>query len=487
MENKTLIKFINFIENNINLLNIVLGIFGIGFIVISLVFPELHYMEWFALITNSMIILLFYFYRNNRIKSYRNEVLNRINEVINETYKGKIHKRIIVENENLIEEKIAWNINEMLDQIEDLLREVSNTVNDIINEKNYRYIMPKGLHGEFYEVAKKFENAVQSLKISKKMERINNLSKKFQNIDGGIANNLQKLAKEIYLMDSSLNNIKKNVLKTKKEADESLVLLQNSKKEVEQLNMKIEETNNEIKIMSDNIDSISNIIDIIKDIAEQTNLLALNAAIEAARAGEYGRGFAVVADEVRKLAEKTQKSTNEIAITIQALNQQFRNIEHNIEEIVQIGNNTGESFENFKKVLYNLDHNLENVNVIVDDNTLKLFITILKIDMIIVKSYVYSSVTKEQIIDELKDYIDNYKNSKLYKFLMKCNKKELIEQFENILSVINDICLLIEKKGIVKGYDEIYLEKLRKLEELNKQLFDNIEKLDIKSLKKCID
>jgi methyl-accepting chemotaxis protein len=66
-------------------------------------------------------------------------------------------------------------------------------------------------------------------------------------------------------------------------------------------------------------EQIGEIVQVIEEIADQTNLLALNAAIEAARAGDQGRGFAVVADEVRKLAERTQKATKEIAMTIKKI------------------------------------------------------------------------------------------------------------------------------------------------------------------------
>jgi methyl-accepting chemotaxis protein len=85
------------------------------------------------------------------------------------------------------------------------------------------------------------------------------------------------------------------------------------------------------RITSAVIDSLSRrvldigaILAVIDDVAKQTSLLALNAAIIAAQAGERGKGFGVVAGEIKQLAERTTRSTKEIAQVITGVQDETR-------------------------------------------------------------------------------------------------------------------------------------------------------------------
>jgi methyl-accepting chemotaxis protein len=83
-------------------------------------------------------------------------------------------------------------------------------------------------------------------------------------------------------------------------------------------------TDEQMASLTGSVQEIGQIVNLIRNIAGQTNLLALNATIEAARAGEAGRGFAVVAAEVKSLAVQTAKSTEQIAVQIDAVQSSTR-------------------------------------------------------------------------------------------------------------------------------------------------------------------
>ena len=134
---------------------------------------------------------------------------------------------------------------------------------------------------------------------------------------------------------------------TRHDADQALnlsregaQLAQTAAARMDSLSRTVSDAASKIQVLDQRADKIASMTSVIKDIADQTNLLALNAAIEAARAGEQGRGFAVVADEIRKLSEHTTRSTQEIGVTVNAIQQQTRASAANLlqgEDLVAFG------------------------------------------------------------------------------------------------------------------------------------------------------
>lgn len=201
----------------------------------------------------------------------------------------------------------------------------------------------------------------------------NDISKAVTEVANGAAeqaNDTQNITEKISVMGTNIENVgfstnallnsSTNMAETK---DKSMSAI----KSLEDINLSImddiTEMNDQINITNDSVGKIQQFIDIIKGIASQTNLLSLNASIEAARAGETGKGFAVVAGEISKLAKQSNTSSEEIAVTVQEL---LNNYERIIDEMLSMTKNLhlqSDKIGDTKKLFLELENNINEALV----------------------------------------------------------------------------------------------------------------------------
>src|SRR5574341_342581 len=151
-------------------------------------------------------------------------------------------------------------------------------------------------------------------------------------------------------------------LKAKKAVSLGLDSVEKSMRGTDEINRTIHRSADAIAALGSRAEDIGKIVDVIDGIAEQTNLLALNAAIEAARAGEQGMGFAVVAEEVRKLAERSAKSTREIAELIGGIQKEAADAVRSMEKTIEIVEKGVESSRLVGSALKDINGNVEEVD-----------------------------------------------------------------------------------------------------------------------------
>jgi methyl-accepting chemotaxis protein len=229
-------------------------------------------------------------------------VLDKIEEILEKMANGELSNRVILSNNNTKVEKIAWALNNSLDQIETILRESRYTIEAISSGDFDRAMFSNGLKGEFIKTSDSIGKAVGALKSNAIYQMIGILSREFGKINGGVEGSFNVLGDDLKSVDHTLRDVSSRTRKASMSAKETGVAVGKTNEEIENLSSLVIDTSSSMESMGQSVSEITSVVELIKDIAEQTNLLALNAAIEAARAGEHCRGFSVVADEFRKLA-----------------------------------------------------------------------------------------------------------------------------------------------------------------------------------------
>lgn len=241
----------------------------------------------------SMVVLLV-------LMSKFTKSIKRLNDKVKELASGEgdLTKKIDIYSRDEIGE-IAGYVNQFIDQIRMLVKDVSNSIEGIRKAGEELGVTVNDNTQIMSHMNREIED------IGANMEKSELSSKSMSENLADSAEHITTFAENVEAICKVVRQANENAQRTSLQAKENR---QNAMNSIKELQVRMEKTSQDTqKIMQ-----VKEIAEEIGTIASQTRMLSLNAQIEAARAGTMGSGFAVVATEVGKLSDEIDRAVTEI-------------------------------------------------------------------------------------------------------------------------------------------------------------------------------
>ncbi|MBB1486748.1 CZB domain-containing protein [Oceanospirillum sp. D5] len=346
--------------------------------------------HWLWLYPVIVILLLL---AQHRATSRAFNVLHRIHRTVKRSKLGELHHRVN-DVAGLGEVgQVAWEMNELLDQMQSFYLEADSAFQDTLEGETHRYALTTGVSGLPARSLHQLNHGLDAIREVNKISSRNELMSELNQI------NVNRLVPNLATIQTDLTNVIDEIrvaldTATTNQSDvrDSEDIIAKMLKQLAVISGVLGNIQGLVERLDDDGQQVIQALSLISDISEQTNLLALNASIEAARAGEHGRGFAVVADEVRTLAGRSKDAADTISRIIESFSQRSKQMKSASEQAGQeaavLNQNIDGLHKTFGKLALSATDTHSRLALASDKN----FTVLAKVDHIVYKQRTYLGI-----------------------------------------------------------------------------------------------